>query len=235
LGQARKEAQPSTADGQRTQQALVARLGPLALATTPLAAGGVAATLRWKWLAKLKLWGSLGALSAVASTTALVVRHELRARPAPSAVQVNVAAPPTSTAPSTPDVTSTPAAPIDSSSEVAPAAVGSTSKPEAARRANASAKSDSADDVDSELSLLSSARTALAAHRPDLALQALDRDAREHPASPLREERAYTRIRALCELGRSADARRDADRFIAVWPTSLYRARIERSCAKKSD
>jgi hypothetical protein len=95
--------------------------------------------------------------------------------------------------------------------------------------AGAAARKD--DDTNGDLALLGNARQALASHQAADALRFADEDAKKFPASPFREERAYTRIRALCELGRVADAKSDATRFLKQWPTSMYATGVRRSCA----
>jgi outer membrane protein assembly factor BamD (BamD/ComL family) len=89
--------------------------------------------------------------------------------------------------------------------------------------------------MNDELVLLGDARRALAAHQGATALRLLDEDRQRFPNSAFREERAYTRIRALCELGRSADASADAERFLKKWPRSMYAAGVRRSCAFASE
>jgi outer membrane protein assembly factor BamD (BamD/ComL family) len=86
------------------------------------------------------------------------------------------------------------------------------------------------DSMNDELLLLGNARQSLAAHQGADALRFLDEDAQRFPGSPFREERAYTRIRALCDLGRVDQARAGAERFLRQWPGSAYAAGVRRSC-----
>jgi hypothetical protein len=92
-----------------------------------------------------------------------------------------------------------------------------------------------ADEMEDELSLMRNARTALATHRSADALRFVAEDARRFPRGAFREERAYTSIRALCDVGRSKDAHAEGERFLHQWPTSVYAAGVRRSCAFAGD
>jgi hypothetical protein len=80
-----------------------------------------------------------------------------------------------------------------------------------------------------ELDLLREAQGALDRADGDAALRALD----AHPSESgqLLAERQAARVLALCLLGRTAEARDAAARFLKVYPTSVHRHAIERSCA----
>jgi len=86
-----------------------------------------------------------------------------------------------------------------------------------------------------ELTLLGNARQALAAHQGAQALRWLDEDRRRFPGSPFLEERAYTRIRALCELRRNAEASSEAARFLRRWPASVYAPGARRGCSSPDE
>jgi hypothetical protein len=81
-----------------------------------------------------------------------------------------------------------------------------------------------------ETSLLHSAQAALRTD-PARALELLDEHARRFPSGVLREERSAARVLALCALGRAAEARAEAARFVATWPRSLHADRVRASCA----
>jgi hypothetical protein len=98
------------------------------------------------------------------------------------------------------------------------------------RAASAAGASASPPRASDDLDLLSRARQALASQNAQVALFLLDEDSREFPRSPYAEERSYTRVRALCELGRTAEAQTEADSFLKTWPSSMYTAGIHRSC-----
>jgi outer membrane protein assembly factor BamD (BamD/ComL family) len=85
--------------------------------------------------------------------------------------------------------------------------------------------------MDDELTMLTKARQALAAGQSSDALRFLAEDTRRFPNSAFGEERAFTRIRALCELGRVTEARAEGERFTRQWPSSVYTSGVRRSCA----
>ena len=62
---------------------------------------------------------------------------------------------------------------------------------------------------------------------PGAAYRLARRSAREFPSGVLREEREGLSILALWQIGRHADARADAEQFVARYPQSPLRARIE--------
>lgn len=77
-----------------------------------------------------------------------------------------------------------------------------------------------------ERRLIDSARAALAAGRPEPALQALETHARRHPGGALAEERDALRIEALIGAGRESEAAEAARQFASARPTSLYLGRV---------
>lgn len=83
------------------------------------------------------------------------------------------------------------------------------------------------DPFDREQSLLERARTALVRHDAAAAEQALDEADRQFPRPRQAEERDYLRIQTLRERGDTARARERAQAFLAKYPTSLLRARVE--------
>jgi len=89
-------------------------------------------------------------------------------------------------------------------------------------------------DLGEDLALLGKARQSLARHQSAEALRLLAEDGQRFPSSPLREERAYTRIRALCDLGRATDAHAEAERFLRQWPSSVYATGVRRACSSAS-
>jgi hypothetical protein len=182
----------------------------LAAAAVFVTAGSLAAVLRLQ----------RDRLIPVASPVALVeraaaLRHAPKAPPLPAPIVSSEAANPV-----VPKVADAPPA---------------ESRPPAASPSRNEPKGDTRDDMNDELVLLGDARRALAAHQGATALRLLDEDRQRFPNSAFREERAYTRIRALCELGRSAEASADAERFLKKWPRSMYAAGVRRSCAFASE
>ncbi len=80
---------------------------------------------------------------------------------------------------------------------------------------------------DREQSLLERARSALVRHDANAAQEALDVAERDFPRSRHAEERDYLRIQVLRERGDADQARERARTFLAKYPDSLLRARVE--------
>jgi hypothetical protein len=87
------------------------------------------------------------------------------------------------------------------------------------------------DGIADETALLDKAQTALREGRPDAALSALDEHGTQYGDGVLREERIGARILVLCRLGRVAEARAEAARFLQESPRSPVAARVRSSCA----
>jgi hypothetical protein len=84
---------------------------------------------------------------------------------------------------------------------------------------------------EAETAALAGALALLRDGRADQALASLrDQDVRYFDGA-LGEERAATQIDALCMLGRAADARALAERFLVKHPRSLLAARVQASCS----
>jgi hypothetical protein len=236
---ARREALPSEVDRERIRAALLARLAvTLPVAQTSSVPGALA---KGKFIATLKVLGSVsGLVLAVAGTRSIIVHHEKPANSSAALASAPVAHAPTNgTLPnreSAPAQAQEPTSGTLGDNPTQPTTPSEANdKPSASHLSALPSASSARDEMGSDLALLSSARQALAAHQPAEALQELDRHASQYPASAFREERAYTRIRALCELGRTAQAQADATRFARAWPASMYRSGIDHSCAGNTE
>ncbi len=75
-------------------------------------------------------------------------------------------------------------------------------------------------------------KLALDHRRPKQALRLLDQHAHDYPNSHLADTREVSRVLALHELGSTSDGCRAKQRFLARWPESPYRHRIEKLCTK---
>ena len=126
---------------------------------------------------------------------------------------------PASTAPPSPTAS------VPSTAPAAPAASGPSTAPTAP--AAAVPASSSTDTFDREQSLLERARSARVRHDAAAAEQALDEHGRQFPRPRHAEERDYLGIQTLRERGDNARARERAQAFLAKYPTSLLRARVE--------
>lgn len=89
--------------------------------------------------------------------------------------------------------------------------------------------------LDVEVQLLRSAHDRLGAAQPLNALSILSEHARRFPNGQLRDMREVSRVIALCDLGRVAEARERAQRFLQQQPRSHYAARLHESCAAKRE
>jgi hypothetical protein len=87
-----------------------------------------------------------------------------------------------------------------------------------------------ATDVEAEVLLIAGVHSALQADDPARALILLDEHARRFPAGALGEERDASRVASLCALGRNAEARAAAARFLGAFPNSPHAARVRASC-----
>jgi hypothetical protein len=91
------------------------------------------------------------------------------------------------------------------------------------------ASSATAEDLESETSLLQRAQRALAGGDPKEALAVLAEHARRFPRGALAVERAGVQAIAACRAGQSR-GRLDAERFLARYPTSPMAHRVRSAC-----
>jgi hypothetical protein len=92
-------------------------------------------------------------------------------------------------------------------------------------------RSDSSHPVHDELSAVRRAQSVLAAGHPAQALRLLEAYGEANPGGNLLVERELTRVLALCELGRRAEAREAAARVEQLPGGAAYRTRLVSSCA----
>ena len=88
-------------------------------------------------------------------------------------------------------------------------------------------------EIRQEVALLSKAQAALSRGRPQEALAALAEHAARFPQGALAEERAATRARTLCALGRTREAEAELKRMAKLNPASAYLARARESCKSR--
>jgi predicted Zn-dependent protease len=88
-------------------------------------------------------------------------------------------------------------------------------------------------EIRQEVALLSKAQAALSRGRPQEALEALSEHAARFPRGALTEERAATRARTLCALGRRQEADAELKRMEKANPSSAYLARARESCKSR--
>ena len=134
--------------------------------------------------------------------------------------------------------TAPPSITVESLPSVAPASPsqGNDAKkaPVVSTAAAATSGAASADTLGRETQLLTSARAAVKGGNPDKALALLDEHARLFPNGWLANDRVAERIVVLCNVGRRAEAVREAKAFLDGRPKSPLTRRVEASCAVDS-
>jgi hypothetical protein len=81
-----------------------------------------------------------------------------------------------------------------------------------------------------ELGVIREAQGALQAGDANRALSLLDEHSAANRQGILREERMAARVLALCELGRTDEARAEAARFLRESPASPLASRVRSAC-----
>jgi hypothetical protein len=129
-------------------------------------------------------------------------------------------------------------APARVAAPVSPNAVSAPDEPVAAAprtplasRTPAPAASNGATSLAEETSLLHAAQRELARKNTSVALELLEEHATRFPQGALAQERRAARVLALCDLGRTAEARRAAEAFVRAAPQSPLVPRLRGSCA----
>jgi RNA polymerase sigma-70 factor (ECF subfamily) len=127
--------------------------------------------------------------------------------------------------------------PSSVASTAAPATQSETARtpsPSARARRDATTEAPADDGLGVETELLRRASTELAAGQADAALRTTAEHGRRFPGSALADLRTAVRIEALCELGKTAQARGEAELFLRQHPGSPVAERIERACRSPS-
>ncbi len=93
------------------------------------------------------------------------------------------------------------------------------------------AASHASPEVDEEVRLVGLAYSLLRDGAPARALAVLEEHERRFPDGKLAELRKVTRVLALCQSGRTADARSERDRFLSLYPRSPYSNRVRSACS----
>ncbi len=238
--------------------AVLATSSAAAEVASPLAAGAAAGAGKGLAFGSLLVWFGVGAVAGVAVSSVVVVTERARgtqtaetraAAAAPARARVGAvssarhgptlpaAGPGESNAADSDEAASVakarPAAspPPGLAPRASTASVASTSASAAPSVASPSPAPSAAATLSEEAGLLQRAERALAGNQPNAALSALAEHERRFPAGVLHEERQAARVLALCELGRTAEARALARAFVVKSPDSVLVPRLERSCA----
>jgi hypothetical protein len=180
--------------------------------------------------------------SAAVATNAQTAAATNTLQPAPAATNVTEYAKPVqAAAPATPLPVAQPtvAQPTVAQPTVAPPSgtpLSRATKPQKPRRtaARSTAAEPSAPDFLEAVQLLSRSRRALERQEPALALSLLDELDARFSARLLDEERAATRVLALCASGERERALALARSWFSTRPRSIYTPRLEQSCASEA-
>jgi hypothetical protein len=204
---------PSSAASSRMAKALGVSAMTIGTATAKTVAAGAAAakvtatagaSVVWPWV-------SIGVLGLAVAGAVVGVRasHEAHERPA---------APPRVTA--SPQPEPAPQAPTP------PAEVVTAPPPRAVAASPRNRAPAAAADLADQVALIDSARAAMSAGAGARALEILRRYEGKYTSGSFRPEAAAIRIEALMKLGREAEARALAERFVAEHPGSLLARRV---------
>ncbi|MBN1609363.1 MAG: hypothetical protein JW940_22220 [Polyangiaceae bacterium] len=230
---AREAYGPSQADRTRIGEALALKL---AAATTATAAAHSAAAARPLAMKLIAVCGKLAIVGALAGGLAAAGYSYWGASgsPAvsPSAPGVSSrSAPRTGVAPHVvSEMRGTPAEFASVANEpAAPAQASATRTSQRLSRADP-AQPSQGPDVEGEVALLGAAQKALASGQPKRALALLEQHQRRFPSAALTQERNAVRIMALCKLGQTARARREAAAFGRQSPESPLTERVRAVC-----
>ncbi len=122
----------------------------------------------------------------------------------------------------------TPAAPstVETAVGESPAPEAEVAKPKPKRAAAPNRRAESTDPLVRELSLIDSARRALRANKPSLALKRLDTYNAAFPKGSLRTEQTVLRIEALAASGNQSAANRLGSSFLKRSPNGPYARRV---------
>jgi hypothetical protein len=178
-------------------------------------------------------------VTPAAATTGLAAREDAPT-PAASAAAAPAANPPSSQERERPESSETPTAHAVSGPHAPARAESRVAERRARETARESAEPSPApppsarppNGIEAETPLLQDAQRALREGRGGAALEILEKHDKTFADGALREERLATRVLALCNLGRTDEARAEAARFLREYPRSPLAARVKGSCAK---
>jgi hypothetical protein len=223
---ARRARTPSDEDRARVHRALVASLGGAAALGAAKAASAAASMAPKASLGWLK-WALSAAFLSSASVGTYVWSVRRHVAPTSTTPVTDVAMQDSSgsAAPSSAALL----APVPSV-EPTPASPPATPPKGAAMRPSAKSAEPSADSLAQELSLLHQAHSEWRSGNAAHALALAHEHAHRYPNSQLKFERSALEVRALCALGREAEARKVAERIRLQAPNSPVSAALKDTC-----
>lgn len=226
LDAARPGFEPRAEDASRNEAALMAAIGGTVASATIATklTKALTTTLPAKAIAGVVLLSTIGLGGVIVAS-----RPASPAQAAAAPQSLVSPAPPSSVSPPALDATS-PAGPTPppARSQTVRAAPAVTKPPKhaaiesSARGPSPSATGGASSRIDYEVALVRDGAARLNSGDPARALAAFDEHARAFPDGTLAEERSAGRARALCALGRIAEARAEAARLLAAHPDSPH-------------
>jgi hypothetical protein len=183
-----------------------------------------------------QIWGSaLGKVGLAVTLTGLSALGVQQNHGGRAIATVHSSSPAVTAAPHA-DLTAVPSAAIDIATTPlqgsAPPVASAMPHPKADKALDSAASAGSAEPtIDDEIKLMNGAQAALRSGDPKRALQLLAEHARRFPNGRLASARAVSHMIALCALGRSDDARLEAERFLAKNPNSAFAERARNVCS----
>lgn len=209
---------PSPELSERMAHALGLSGSAFGVATSAKVPAGAAAPKAAAGLNGLAPWVGVGVVSVLVAS-AFVATRALYMHPAGHDPSPTVGVPVTAASVSTPfaEVPSTAVAPVESSENPAGPAI--------PQRGRAGA---SMGDLRAQIALVDAARSAVSSGSPSRALENLRQYQDRYPGGSFRPEAMAIKVEALVSLGRSAEARALAERFIAEYGSSSLADHVSR-------
>ena len=213
--------QPSRELSERMAQAIGISISPPGTAQSEAAKTGKAATTT-QGPGSLVPWLSGALVAAGVAAGAYVATHPGPIPPTPSALAaLPAAASASSSASRSLAPTPTAEAPPGADDEASPK-VSSPIVPQRGRRVTA------AGELANQIALVDSARSALSAGKAERALSAVSDYQSQYPNGAFRPEVAAVKIEALVKMGRTAEARAAAERFVVAYGPGPLADRVAR-------
>ncbi len=238
LDLARRTGQPSPGQEERVRAALLARLvagGAGAGPSTAPPPAPIASSALGSLAAKVVVGVAIGAGARAIALAPADRPDYARAAIAPRTITITAALPTASVEDRVAPGEAVPVAPAGDSvaapiAAAPPRRAASGSTGVSGSRATTAAPERDAD-IGREIAVLREAQQALRAGDPARAKAELDAFDAAHPGGALGEERSAARLMARCASEPSPAARAEADRFLAMHPTSPLAPRVRASCA----
>ncbi|MFO0642061.1 MAG: hypothetical protein U0183_22745 [Polyangiaceae bacterium] len=242
LASARAGLEPTGEDQKRVRRAIAAQVALAAsISTASATAGAGAAGASGTTVAAasgagglVKIVGGFALLLSLGVGAGVLVTTRPAPPAAPSAAEVTSS--PLTSSPSSPSSPSEPPPTVVASVDVSPpppepVETKPPAKPSQPPNVRPGPSATGEGSLGAETRLVRDATSALQRGDGAAALAALDEHARKYPQGVLSEERDAQRVLALCALGRVAEAKSGAARFVVRHPSSALVSKVRGSCA----